>query len=153
MRAAAGRQRLNVLAALNAITHELVTVTNDTYINAQSVCELLHKVAALQSGVPVTLVLDNARYQKCRLVQELADELHIELLYLPTYSPNLNLIERLWKFVKKKTLNAEYYENFTAFKAAITTCIADAPTKHKAELNSLLTLRFQTFSNAQVQAA
>jgi len=48
---------------LNAITHELVAVTNDTYINAQSVCELLRKVAALGLGVPVTLVLDNARYQ------------------------------------------------------------------------------------------
>jgi hypothetical protein len=64
-----------VLAALNAITHELVAVTNDTYINAQSVCELLRKVAALGLGVPVTLVLDNARYQKCLLVQQLADEL------------------------------------------------------------------------------
>ena len=67
-------------------------------------------------------------------------------------TPNLNLIERLWKFVKKKTLNAKYYENFATFKAAITTCITDAPTKHKAELDSLLTLRFQTFSKAQVQA-
>ena len=153
VRAAAGRQRFNVLAALDAITHELVTVTNDTYINAQSVCELLHKVAALQLGVPVTLVLDNARYQKCRLVQQLAGELGIELLYLPSYSPNLNLIERLWKFVKKKTLNAKYYENFAAFKAAIMTCIADAPTKHKAELDSLLTLHFQTFSKAQLQVA
>jgi transposase len=153
VRAAAGRQRLNVLAALDAITHQLVTVANDTYINAQSVCQLLHKLAALRLGIPITLVLDNARYQKCRLVQQLADELHIELLYLPSYSPNLNLIERLWKFVKKKTLNAKYYENFAAFKAAITTCIADAPTKHKAELDSLLTLRFQTFSKAQSCAA
>jgi len=75
------------------------------------------------------------------------------LLYLPTYSPNLNLIERLWKFVKKKTLNAKYYENFAAFEAAISTCIADAPTKHNAELDSLLTLRFQTFSKARIQAA
>jgi len=68
----AGTQRFNVLAALNAITHELVTVTNDAYINAQSVCELLRKVAALGLRVPVTLVLDNARYQKCPLVQQLA---------------------------------------------------------------------------------
>lgn len=98
-------------------------------------------------------MLDNARYQKCRLVQQLAAELGIELLHLPSYSPILNLIERVWKFVKKKTLNAEYYESFAAFKAAIMTRIADAPTKHKAELDSLLTLHFQTFSKAQLQAA
>ena len=153
VRAPAGRQRFNVLAALNAITHELVTVTNDTYINAQSVCELLRKVAALGLAVPVTLVLDNARYQKCLLVQQLADALGIELLYLPTYSPNLNLIERLWKFVKKQVLNAKYYENFATFKTAIAGCIADSPTKHKKELDSLLTLRFQTFEKAQLLAA
>jgi transposase len=149
----AGRQRFNVLAALNAVTHDLVTVTNDTYINALSVCELLRKVAALGLRVPVTLVLDNARYQKCRVVQQLADELGIELLFLPSYSPNLNLIERLWKFVKKKVLNSEYYESFGAFKAAISGCIDEAPTKHKAELDSLLTLRFQTFEKLQSTAA
>jgi transposase len=153
VRAPAGRQRFNVLAALNAITHELVTVTNDTYINAQSVCELLRKVAALGLKAPVTLVLDNARYQKCLLVQQLADELGIELLFLPSYSPNLNLIERLWKFVKKKVLNSQYYADFGTFKAAISGCIADAPTKYKEELDSLLTLRFQTFAKAQFLAA
>ena len=92
-----GRKRFNVLGALNAITHEVITVTNDTYINAESVCQLLHKLAALGLNIPMTLVLDNARYQKCQLVQELADSLGIEFLYLPSYCPNLNLIERLWK--------------------------------------------------------
>jgi transposase len=43
--------------------------------------------------IPITLVLDNARYQKCKIVEELALSLSIELLYLPSYSPNLNLIE------------------------------------------------------------
>ena len=137
----------------NAITHELVTVTNDTYINAQSVCELLRKITALGLAVPVTLVFDNARYQKCKLVQQLADELGIELLFLPSHSPNLNLIERLWKFVKKQAFNAKYYENFAKFKTAIGGCIADASTKHKKELDSLLTLRFQTFAKAQLLAA
>ena len=75
------------------------------------------------------------------------------LLHQPTYSPNLNLIERLWKFVKKQVLNAKYYENFATFKTAISGCIADAPTKHKEELDSLLTLRFQTFDKAQLLAA
>ena len=104
IKSGAGRKRFNVLGALNAVTHELITVTNDTYINAQSVCELLYKLAALGLNMPITLVLDNARYQKCALVMEVAQTLDIELLYLTTYSPNLNLIERLWKFVKKQCL-------------------------------------------------
>lgn len=108
MPAPAGRQRFNVLGALNAITHEWVTVTNDTYINADSVCELLRRLAALGLGMPITLVLDNARYQQCHVVQTLAETLQIELLYLPPYSPNLNLIERLWKLVKKKGLYSIY---------------------------------------------
>jgi len=63
--------------------------------------------------------MDNVRYQKCKLVQELAQQLEIELLFLPPYSPNLNLIERLWKFVKRKVLYSKYYENFGSFKEAI----------------------------------
>ena len=150
--APAGRQRFNVLGALNALTHELVTVTNDTYINAASVCELLRRLAALELGVPITLVLDNARYQKCSVVQTLAEALQIELLYLPPYSPNLNLIERLWKFVKKKCLYSIYYANFTDFKRAIAACLAQTQTTHKQELDTLLTLRFQTFKNSQLMA-
>ena len=76
--APAGRQRFNVLGALNAITHELITVTNDTYINAESVGALLRKLAALNLGVPITVFLDNARYQKCAAVLALAASLKIE---------------------------------------------------------------------------
>ena len=64
LRAPAGRQRFNVLGALNTITHELVTVTNDTYITATEVCTLLRQLAALNLGVPITMVLDNALYQQ-----------------------------------------------------------------------------------------
>lgn len=152
IKAPAGRKRFNVLAALNAITHELITVCNDAYINAQSVAELLHKLAALELTVPITLVLDNARYQKCQYIKELAASLNIELLYLPAYSPNLNLIERLWKFVKKEVLNGRYYDDFTAFKGAIVRCLAQTRTTHKQKLDSLLTLRFQTFNDAQILA-
>ena len=101
LRAPAGRQRFNVLGALNALTHELVTVTNDTYLTATDVCALLRHLAALNFDVPLTVVLDNARYQRCAQVVRLAASLPIELGFLPLYSPNLNLIERLWKFVKK----------------------------------------------------
>ena len=148
IRAPAGRQRFNVLGALNAITHELITVTNTTYINAECVCELLRRLAALELSIPITLVLDNARYQKCRVVQDLAATLNIELLYLPPYSPNLNLIERLWKFVKRKCLYSIYYDNFQTFKAAITRCLEQTHTTYKQELDTLLTLQFQSFDKS-----
>jgi transposase len=149
IQAPAGRQRFNVLGALNAITHELITVTNDTYITAESVCELLRKLAALQLSVPITLFLDNARYQKCALVLTTAASLQIELCFLPAYSPNLNLIERLWKFVKKQSLYSKYYADFASFKTAIADCLSQTHTTHKEALDSLLTLRFQLFEKAQ----
>jgi len=99
IRAPSGRQRFNVLGALDAVTEEVVTIVNSNYINSLSVCALLEKLATLRS-LPITVVLDNARYQRCALVQACTDALKIELLFLPAYSPNLNLIERLWKFVK-----------------------------------------------------
>lgn len=153
IKAPAGRQRFNVLGALNAITHELITVTNDTYINAESFCALLYQLAALNLSVPITLVLDNARYQKCAVVATVAAGLHIELLYLPAYSPNLNLIERLWKFVKKECLYSKYYADFATFKAAIQKCLSETHSTHKAALDSLLALNFQTFEKTQIVAA
>jgi transposase len=98
-----GRSRYNVLGAIDAITHSFISICNTTYINAESVCELLIKIAAkhLQTKVPITLVLDNAKYQHCDYVKNKAKELGIELLFLPSYSPNLNIIERLWKWTKK----------------------------------------------------
>ena len=138
---------------MNALTHELITVANDTYITAQTVCDLLHKLAALNLGVPLTVFLDNARYQKCALVQATAASLQIELCFLPAYSPNLNLIERVWKFVKKQCLYSMYYADFAAFKTAIVTCLSQTNTTHKEALDSLLTLRFQLFQKAQFVTA
>lgn len=149
IRAPSGRQRFNVLGALNAMTHDMITVTNDTYITAQSVCTLLEKIAVQYVGQPITIFLDNARYQRCALVIDKAKSLNIELCFLPAYSPNLNLIERVWKFVKKKCLYSHYYEKFPAFKAAISKCLDETMTIHKAELDSLLTLRFQLFEKTQ----
>ena len=150
IKAPSGRQRFNVLGAINAITHELVTVTNETYINAMSVCELLTKLSALNPGIPISLFLDNARYQKCKLVKEMADRLGIELCFLTAYSPNLNLIERLWKFVKKQCLYSRYYSTFGTFKDAITECLSKTHTDHKSDLDSLLSLRFQLFRKPQI---
>ena len=149
IQAPAGRQRFNVLGALDAITHELITVTNDGYIKALSVCDLLCRLRQLYPDIPITLILDNVRYQKCKLVWQVADLLDIELLYLPAYSPNLNLIERLWKFVKKTCLYSTYYENFDLFKEAISDCLAHTHDTYKDELDSLLTLNFQSFDDLE----
>ena len=72
--APSGRQRFNVLGAVNAITHELITITNDTYITAESVCALLEKIAHHYIDIPISIFLDNARYQKCALVMEKSKE-------------------------------------------------------------------------------
>jgi len=150
VRAASGRQRYNVLGALNAVTHELITHVNTTYITAESVCALLQTLARGCLPIPITLVLDNARYQRCALVQNLAKELGIELLFLPSYSPNLNLIERLWKFVKKEVLNSRHHQDFKKFQEAIDGCLAALPTKYKGQLATLLTHNFQTWENVSV---
>ena len=138
------------MGAVNAVTREIITVTNQTYINAESVCQLLFQLAELNLETPITLVLDNARYQKCALVKNLAEMLEIELLYLPAYSPHLNLIERLWKFVKKQCLYSKYYETFDEFKLAIEQCLDEANSKHQSQLESLLSWNFQSFKNVKI---
>ena len=67
--------------------------------------------------------MDNARYQRCNKLTEQAEALGIDILFLPPYSPNLNLSERLWKFTKKKCLYSQYYETFCEFKEAIDDCL------------------------------
>lgn len=147
IQAPSGRHRFNILGALHATTRQVVTFTNDSYINAYAVARLMCQIAVEFADLPITLVMDNARYQRCRFVMDLATALGIELLFLPPYSPNLNLIERLWKFVKKKCLYSEYYETFTDFRQAIVDCITETDGEYKQELASLLTLKFQTFEN------
>jgi transposase len=153
VRAASGRKRYNVLGALHAVSHRLIRVTNHSYINAESICALLRAVAQAGVGRPITLVLDNARYQKCALVQELARSLRIGLLYLPSYSPNLNLIERVWRFVKKQCLRAAYHDTYEAFTAAIDKCLGELDTTHKKDMDSLLTHEFQMFDAVPLLAA
>lgn len=152
VRTPSGRQRFNVLGALNAITKELVTISNDSYITSIQVCELLRKLAD-STTLPITLVLDNARYQRCQLVINLAQTLGIELLFLPPYSPNLNLIERLWKLTKNTCLYSKYYGNFREFSHAISHFLATMNCSHQRELDSLLTLKFQLFTEDQIKKA
>ena len=131
VRTASGRQRFNVLGAWNAMTRELIAVTNTTVVNTETMCEWLRKIADLGLTGPITLVLDNARYQRNAVVEALAAQLGITLLFLPSYSPNLNLIERLWKFTKHRALYGRYHPTFRDFQAAIQEVLDGLSTKDR----------------------
>lgn len=146
----AGRFRYNVLGAIDAVSHNLITVCNNGYINAQSVCELLAKMAAQNLYLPITVVLDNAKYQHCNLVEDYAKELKIELLFLPSYSPHLNIIERLWKWVKKDCLYCKHYKKSIDFQNAIDNSLAKLSDEaYKETFDTLLNLKFQSYSKTQ----
>ena len=89
----------------------------------------------------ITVFLDNAGYNRAYDVQELAKMLNITLSYLPPYAPNLNLIERLWKFFKKKVMKNTYYSSFQSFYQAIDNFFKNF-SDYERELTSLLTLNF-----------
>lgn len=152
VRGSPGRRRYNVLGAWNGVTRELIRVTNDTRVSSDTMVELLGCVAGQTRG-PATVVLDNARYQRCAAVEAEAKRLGVELLFLPSYSPNLNLIERLWKFTKRKALRGKHYPDFATFRGAIDDCLNRIPTDHREALASLMTLKFQTFDNPSLLAA
>jgi len=144
-----GRKRYNVLGALNFISKKVTTVTNDTYITAVEICELLKKVAVEYARKPIFIVLDNARYQKCGIVQELSNQLGINLIYIPPYSPNLNLIERFWKYVKSG-LRTKYYDKFDVFQEKIESIVNNADKKDKANIDRLIGEKVQLFDDPLV---
>ena len=153
VRAASGRQRFNVLGAWNPVTRRLLSVTNTTVVNTETMCQLLRVIAAEGLVGPVTVVLDNARYQRNKAVQGLAAELGLRLLFLPSYSPNLNLIERVWGFAKRRSVYGTYHPDFASFRAAIERTLNGISTTHAEALESLMTLEFQTFEDVSLLAA
>jgi transposase len=145
IKGASGRQRYNVLGAVDSHSKEVVTVRTTDNVNALTICRLFEILASKQTDIPVTIVLDNARYQRCQCVTTRAAELGLELLFLPPYSPNLNLIERLWKLTKTKCLRNRYYPEFSIFTSAIDSFLDSINSSYQKELESLLTLNFQLF--------
>ena len=141
-----GRKRYNVLGAIDFITKKVHTVVNDSYITATEVCGMLRKLRMEYGDREIHLVLDNARYQKCRIVQEMASSLDIHLEYIPPYSPNLNLIERLWKFVKEE-LRTKYYDDFGLFCEKIDSVIDSTTRTNKPKVEKLIGEKVLLFDN------
>jgi transposase len=154
LQALSGRSRHNILAALNPIDKRIICVCEEAYVNAKSVIALLEKIRQAHKRRVVWIVLDNAAYQHCDLVRQKAKELGINLLFLPPYSPNLNLIERLWRLVRKEVLHNKYYKTFPEYKAAINNFINDLNEgKFADKMESLISLKFQLFENSQIAVA
>ena len=149
----AGRQRYSVLGALDAVTRSLICETTDGTVDQVTVARLLLKIRDTHPRGPISVVWDNARYQHTAIVRSIAAYARIDLVYLPPYSPNLNLIERVWKFAKKEALANRTFADYPAFKAAIDATLQQLGTTHQPRMMTLLTHRFETLELASDLAA
>jgi transposase len=112
-----GRGRLNINGVLDTESLE-VTVHYSETINAKEVIIFFNKLQEKYKGKKIKIIVDNARYYKNKAVQAYLarKDCRIELIFLPAYSPNLNFIERLWKFLKKYIIGVKYREKFREFE-------------------------------------
>jgi transposase len=136
-----GRKRLNINGAINLDQLDPV-VRYDDSINGDSTIALLKQLEKLHlMAACIYVICDNARYYRSKAVQEYLKKSRIKLVFLPPYAPNLNLIERYWKFFKKKVLYNRYFESFDEFKNACKEFFRN-PSQYRDELRSLLTENF-----------
>ena len=142
-----GRQRLNILGAYNPRQQDYVGFETTDNINALSMIDLVKQLEAHQPIGRIILICDNARYNHARLLKDYLKDGHhrVELLFLPPYSPNLNLIERLWGLLKDRILRI-YYPTFTAFQHAIANFFQSLE-QYADELRSLMTQNFQILNS------
>ena len=137
-----GRQRINLNGAYN-LEDNSVVIQEAEMINSQSTVSLMTEMLQKQPLGKIYVILDNARYYRSELVQIFVKQnKRIRLLFLPAYSPNLNIIERLWKFFKKKILYNTYYEEFAVFRKYCLSFFRNIG-KFRNELQSLMTDNFQ----------
>ncbi len=138
----AGRNRYSVLGGYCAQDGSYVGVSTVGTVNAQTVCEWIEWLeASYPQAERITVYVDNARYFHARLVKAYLVGKRVRFVYLPPYSPNLNLIERLWKFCKKTVL-CRFYQTFAAFMEAID-AFFDHLDDYWQELDSLMTDNFE----------
>jgi transposase len=137
-----GRQRYNVLGAYCPHTHEYVVILTEDNINQDKLVELLGMLHDKHPQGRVYLVLDNARYNHAQQAATAAEQHRIRLEFLPPYSPNLNPIERLWKFVRKEFFKDKYRDTFAKFRAQLDNFFADL-NQYRDQLASLITDNFE----------
>jgi transposase len=142
-----GRNRLNILGAYSPDERDLISLEGRESCDAERVAQLLAKIRAANPGKRLLIVLDNAPYNHAAPVQEAAKRLRMELLYLPPYSPNLNLIERFWKFLKRKVARNRFHATFIEFRSAVQKVLNNIDA-YSDELASLMTERFQLFTTS-----
>ncbi len=146
-----GRERLNIHGAVNAETHEVIVIESTT-VNADSTIELFKKIETHYKFAPyINVFSDNAKYYYCEKVKSYLESSRIEFYNIPSYSPNLNIIERLWKFFHKVVLYNKYYESFVEFRNACLMFFDSIP-DYKEKLKTLLVLNFQKFSEKAINA-
>jgi transposase len=127
-----GRSRCNLNGAYNPLTQE-VLVRNYKTINTETVIEFFKELEFFYANkAEIYAIVDNAKYYKNKIVQEYIKKSRINMIFLPTYSPNLNLIERFWKLLKKQAINNHYYEHFKDFQAAVLSFCNKSSPKHRA---------------------
>jgi transposase len=136
-----GRRRLNINGAVDLERLEPVVRYDDT-IDAASTIALFDQILLTYAyAACIYIICDNARYYRSKAVQAYLRGSRIQLVFLPAYAPNLNLIERLWKFFKKQVLYNRYYETFDDFRAACNDFFNN-PKRYRSQLQSLLTENF-----------
>ena len=141
VRSNTGRRRLNINGAIDLERLEPVVRYDDTIDAASTIAlfeQLLHVYAC---AACIYVICDNARYYRSKAVQSYLENSRVKLVFLPAYAPNLNLIERLWKFFKKQVLYNRYYETFDAFRHACEDFFSN-PQRYRGKLRSLLTENF-----------
>ena len=137
-----GRMRVNINGAYDIEEHKVV-IRDDESINSQSTISLLEQMLKEQTLGKLYIILDNAKYYRSQIVKEFLEKnQRIQFVFLPPYSPNLNIIERLWRFFKKKTTYNKYYEKFAIFKENCLNFFENIDV-YKIELKSLMTENFQ----------
>jgi transposase len=141
-RSNSGRKRYNILGAYCPLDQEYIDIRGTDNVNGESLQKLIDKIRARHPEAKrIILILDNARYNHAKIVREHIQETNVELLYLPSYSPNLNLIERLWRFFKDKVMTT-YHETFKKFVDEIDK-VLDNLTTYADELATLMTENFE----------
>jgi len=147
LRSNSGRKRYNILGAYCPLDQEYIDIRGTDNVNGGTLQQLIDKIQARHPEAErIILILDNARYNHAKLVQQHIKDTTVELLFLPSYSPNLNLIERLWRFLKDEVMTV-YHETFDQFVKAIDKVLNHLD-EYATELTSLMTEKFEILTCA-----